>query len=276
MSKPVHKAGQAGPFLTVTSRFSGDRKSANFTIEGAFEDLEALSDSEILLLIPSGFAIKNTRIDPTDVGMGKMVVSATEYVTGAGQTNVPIRTTFAINMAEVVYDLIDHDALAGEPHGICEKWLATDESDRVSGSGQNLVFRYRTTDGLETISNDAALKFCRAYLAGIKTFNKYFPVVSKVSIYTNPPGLNVSGGSFTGGSPTFSSNIGKYNDPPISLNGYPTGDWFKSRDRWNENANRTWNRDEEWTYTPEGSSGQHAWIYAEQSAGGGENGGGGS
>ena len=37
--------------------------------------------------------------------------------------------------------------------------------------------------------------------------------------------------------------------------------YYKSGDGWTENENTTWQRKEEWTYTPESSSGAHAWIY---------------
>lgn len=100
-------------------------------------------------------------------------------------------------------------------------------------------------------------------MAGIKTFNRYFPVIEEISTWSNPPGLSRSGKSFTGGTPTFSSDAGTYDDPPISLNGYPSGHWFKSKDSWAENENRTWTRTAQWTYTPESSSGNHAWIYNE-------------
>lgn len=44
----------------------------------------------------------------------------------------------------------------------------------------------------------------------------------------------------------------------------------QSKDSWRENGNRTWTRTEQWTYTPEGSSGDHAWIYTASTSSGGD------
>lgn len=257
MSAPMHKAGTEAPFLTGVIKVFSDKKTGTFTIEGPYSILDTASDLAITRLLPTGYSISEKTVQSGDKGMGKIVVKTNYYDDPASQTQTPIRTTFLIDVEEVVYDLIDHAALDGGPHWICEKWLATDESKRVKNG------KYYYTDGVtETeITGTSAKRFCAAYLAGIKTFNQYFPVILKISHWTNPPGLLMSGGSFTEGSPIFSEGIGTYDDPPITLNGYGSGHWFKSKDSWQELANRTWTRTEQWTYTPEDKTGPHSWIY---------------
>ncbi len=136
--------------------------------------------------------------------------------------------------------------------------VATDEGARADGG----AYRYMDAGGeLQEVQEEEALKFIAAYMAGIKTFRRYYPVVEKTSLWRNPPGLNRSGRSFTGGSLPFSAGLGTFADPPVSLNGYPSGNWYKSRDSWEEGADRTWTRTEQWTYTPDGAASDHAWIY---------------
>lgn len=266
MSKPVHKAGAEGPFLTVASKTYADRSNAVFTIEGPYEALDEMSSSEIAALLPTGFVIATMTLDPTDRGMGKITVRSNQCADPA-QTISPVRTTFAIDMAEVTYDLVDHPIFTEAQRNVIRMWLATDESARVDDGD----YRYTDKTGADILIQDNTVKkFCKAYMAGIRTFNRYYPVVDKVSTYTNPPGLSMSGSSFTGGSPAFSSGMGTYDDPPITLSGYPSGYWYKSKDSWRENGNRTWTRTEQWTYTPEGRSGDHAWIYTASTSSGGD------
>ena len=271
MSQPIHKAGDAGPFVTNISISRGDRRSVTFTVEGRHEDLQVLSDDDIYELFPreyTDYGIKEVRLDPADRGMGRLTVRASEYDPGSAATPAPVRTTFSVEMEAVQYDLEDHPYLS-EVRDVIVKWLATDESTRV----QDGSYYYTGKDGEEVaITHEKAKQFFEAYMAGIKTFNRYYPVVQKISVWNNPPGLTRSGSDFTGGSPAF-SNCGSFNTPPISLSGYAATGFFKSKDSWQENANRTWSRTEEWTWTPDGSGGEHAWIYASSSSGGGTTGG---
>lgn len=186
-----------------------------------------------------------------------MTLNCRAYDNPSAADLAPIRTTIEVNMEEVQYDLEDHPSLASVRNTIL-MWLATDESKRVDGSD----YKYTDKNGaLKTVSGGNALKFCAAYMAGIKTFNRYYPVITKRSIWKNPPGLTRSGRSFTGGSLPFSANCGKFDTPPITLSGFAATNYFKSHESWVQNENKTWTRTEAWTYTPEGSSGSHAWIY---------------
>lgn len=253
MAAAILKAGTAGPHVTGEVNTVSDKNSTVVTVEGPYESLKSANRESY---VPDGYTLESSTLSPDGNGLGKLTLNCIKYDSGDSSGFSAVRTTFRIDMAEVQYDLEDHPSIAGARDTIL-KWLATDEAKRVDGDS----YRYTDANGeLQPVEGDDAIKFCKAYMAGIKTFNRYFPVIEKISTWKNPPGLSMSGRSFTGGSPTFDAP-GTYDDPPISLNGFPSGHWFKSKDSWVQNENRTWTRTEQWTYTPEASSGQHGWIY---------------
>lgn len=262
MAAAVHKHGESNPVITTVTRTIDDRVVHVVTVEGLHSDLKnALPTDFIDANDHPSWAVKNSTLSGDTYGMGKLVINCVEFDDGTDIS--PVRSTVSVTMTETQYDLIDHPAFTKEVRAEIARWLATDESDRVTtDSSGDLDFYARDKDlALQQINYQGTLKFCRAYLAGIKTFVRYFPVVEMKSVYQNPPGMSRSGRSFASGSPTFSDNIGEYDEPPVTLNGYPSTNWFKSGDSWTQNADTTWSRTQQWTYTPEGSDGEHAWIY---------------
>ena len=251
-------AGKRGALTTGTVLQTADKRSATVTIEGPIAALKAALPESF---VPAGFTLNTSSLTPNGNGLARLTVNSVKYEgDGSGGSGFSaIRETIRVEPQEAQYDLEDHPHLA-PARDIILKWLATDESKRVDGNS----YKYMDASGaLNPVVDDLALKFCKSYMAGIKTFNRYYPVVEKISIWSNPPGISRFGRSFRSGSPTFSSGLGKYNDPPITLNGFGSGHWFKSKDGWVENENTTWTRTEQWTYTPESSSGDNAWIYTE-------------
>jgi len=244
--------GSGTPVTTGVRKEKADREATVVEVEGRYADLERADPATYC---PSGFTVETSSISSTGDGLGKLTVRCVKYENGASFSSV--KTTFRVDMQEVTYDLEDHPHVK-TARNVILMWLATDESKRVDGNS----YKYEDKDGnLQTISDQLAIKFCAAYMSGIKTFNRYFPVIEKISTWKNPPGMNMSGRSFTGGSPTFSNNAGRYDTTPLSLSGFAQTNWFKSKDSWVQNADTTWTRTEQWTYTPESSSGQNAWIY---------------
>lgn len=257
MAGAIFKAGTSGPVTTGKVRTIADKEGTSVIVEGLYSDLAAAAPADY---VPEGYDVESSTLSSEGNGLGRLDIKCIRYesATGAGDWGA-VRTTFTVDLEAVQYDLEDHPSLTAERDKII-KWLATDPAQRWD----NTAGKYQYADG-ESFTpiepDEAAYKFCEAFMAGIKTFNRYFPVIEKVSVYKNPPGLTRAGRSFSGGSPKFSENLGTFDSPPLSLNGYPATNWFKSRDHWSENANGTWNRREQWTYTPEGSDGPHAWIY---------------
>ncbi len=268
MSAPSLKLGRAGPLNTGEVKVKSDKDETIVIVEGLCSDLERMSDAQIGGFVPAGYTGISTRLDPKGNGFGELSITCVKYDSGDASGFAPVRTTFRVKMAEVQYDLEDHPYLKGTYRDICLKWLATDEGVRVQGEDY-----YYLDENAQPhlIADDRAKKFIAAYLAGIRTFSRYFPVIDRISIWKNPPGLLRFESSFRGGSPKFSANMGHWDDPPISLNGFPAGHWFKSDDSWEENENKTWAETEQWTYTPEGKTGAHGWIYTELDSGSAEN-----
>lgn len=244
--------GTPGPWKTGEKIAKTSLDSTVVEVTGPYSKLKSANPAAY---VPAGYDFESSDLSSTGDGMGKLSIRTVKYDSG-GSAFGPVRTTFRVEMAAVQYPLQNHPYLAGVKDVIA-KWLATDEAKRV----QNNAFYYYDATGAQIMIRDnTAKKFCKAYMAGIETFNRYYPVIQKISTYKNPPGLNRTGTSFSGGSPTFST-AGEFEAPPISLSGYAQTGYFKSKDSWDENADKTWNRTEEWTWTPHGSDSDHAWIY---------------
>ena len=263
MAKPVLKAiradAPAGPFHTGTAVAETDGKTSKaFVFEADMETLAGASGQtpSIAAVVTSDYAVESSRLDPAGGGMGKLTIVAVRTPTAA-ETSAAVRSTLRIGMEEVQYDLEDHPYLAGARATIL-KWLATDETVREANGN----YYWQSPDGAKhAIADATALKFIAAYMAGIRHFVRYYPVVDRISTWRAPPGMTQAGRSFTGGTPLFSAGLGGYDDPPATLSGYPAGNWFKSGDNWEENGNGTWTRREQWTYTPEAKTGTHGWTY---------------
>lgn len=257
MSVPVLKAGATGPQRTKTSRSISDKNQTIVTVEGRYTDLESADPADY---VPSGLTLESSRLDPSGGGMGVLTLNCMLYDDSSSSSLAPIRTTFEVGMEEVQYDLEDHPRFSDADRNTILMWLATDETERFSDGN----FTYKDKDGtLVEIDDELVQDFCFAYYSGIKTFVRYYPVITKKSIWKNPPGLTMSGRSFTGGSLPFSAACGRFDTPPITLSGYPSTNWFHGPMTWVQNENKTWTQTESWTYTPEGSNGQNAWIYNE-------------
>lgn len=232
-----------------------DKDKTTIYVDGPYALIKDLEPADYC---PEGLEVDTYGVSTTGDGMARLTINCIRYESGDDWS--PVRTTFKIDMTEVCYDLVDHPYLISYRDRIM-MWLATEDSERTADN----KYYYKDRNGTlqEFAAGSLGEKFCLAYMAGIKTFNRYYPVIERISTWRNPPGLTRAGNSFSGGNPMFSIGIGRYDEPPLALNGYPSANWFKSRDCWSENGGKSWTRTEQWTYTPEGSSSGHAWIYTE-------------
>ena len=253
-------------------------------VEGPLETLVQLAPekgavySAAFPYIPNdGSYVQQSRVVSDGHGGGTLTVHCICPGFDSAQSPSPATNiTYRIDMAEERTDLMAHPEITKSPSTVaeCLKWLATDDAKKVDENGD---YQYDNGNGTFTIITDAmAEKFCNAWMHGIKTFNRYFPVIEKISTYKRVPGLNMDGASITGGAPRFSDDIGKWDAPSISLAGYGSpGGFFKSKDSWVQNAKSSWTRTEQWVWTPDGAESDYGWIYA-ASAQGANNGGGGN
>ena len=156
--------GKAGALKTGTSLTNADKRSAVVTVEGP---IDALKAADPAAYVPAGYTLDTSNVTPNGNGLGKLTVNCVKYEDGSSFS--ALRTSFSIDMQEVQYDLEDHPYLASARNTIL-MWLATDEAKRVAGD----TYKYMDASGeLQSITDESAKKFCAAYMAGIKTFNRY-------------------------------------------------------------------------------------------------------
>lgn len=256
-------AGTQGAVQTSKTVRIAAKNGCTVVVEGPYSALEAVvpeqgDDNTSCSFCPSGMYVESATLDPDGIGGGKLSISCLDVGNDSEQTPaVPTRITYSIEMVETQYELKDHPKLEAGRKEIL-MWLATDENNRVFGNS----FKYMDADGnLQTVNSQEARKFCQAYMHGIQNFVRYYPVITKTSYYRRVPGMTLDGISVSGGSPTFTSGIGTFDSPGITLSGYAATGWFKSKDSWQQAGDLTWTRNEQWTWTPDGSTSNYAWIY---------------
>ena len=190
----------------------------------------------------------------------------------------PFAISWEASMEEVQTPLINHPML--RKNGIIDelyKWEDTSPGRRVGKDKEgNLIFYYDETEYSGTqiklnrkkITNAWNVAYCKAILGGIKTFNRYLPVITKTSTYLELKGIHYNDDHmpYRGQIEDFSGpdTIGHFDDPDIKIEGYKTGKkgvWFKSMDRYVINTDGTATRTESWVFTNDTSAN---WIYTNQ------------
>lgn len=261
-----HIAGSTNPLKTVTRKSESTASETIIEISGPYASVAAMQPAygagpSEFTPCPAGYTVVNSTITPDGRGGGVLSVRCVNYTNQeVSGSVVAMKTVFSIEMMATVYNLQQHPTLVSAA-GIIAMWLASPASVQYSGA---TGYSYNDANGeAQAISNDSpAHKFCAAYSAGITTFTRYYPVIVKRSTWKSLPGASMSGNSQTGGTISqFSADIGKWDEPDISLSGYAGTNWFKSGDRWEQNQDQTYARTEQWTYTPDGSDSAHGWIY---------------
>lgn len=249
-----HVLGEDGAIECNETTLGGDKYVKIIKLCGPVADLESVTLAD---WCPEGYYVESSTLTPDGDGLGTLEIRCVEC---PGIDDTKILTTYRVEMTEVALDLIQHPDLKG--NFAARAWLETDEAKRYDEVEDKFYYADKDGNLVEIKSEDlAAIRFCRAYMAGIRTFNRYYPVIERVSLYKKPKGMSGSGfGTFTG-NPEFSS-CGSFEAPPLELTGYAQTNWFKSKDSWAQSSDRTWTRTEQWTYTPEGSTGAYSWIYA--------------
>lgn len=255
-----------GSDLAVKTRITYDDGNANrctVVVEGKFEDLESSCYSDVSSYLPADYVVDNKVLMANGDGFGSINIRCVKPGDGSGLTTLPDFETWSVDMAAVTKSLQSHPKLEGK-RWMCEFWLNTDPLKRVDPDGETFYY-CDTPDGEpKEITDEDVNNFCRAHVDGITTYNEYLPVVNHISTYKRLPGASMNEKSTTSGQAKFSDKIGKFDDPALLLQGYGSGHWFKSGDRWQQNADQSWTRTEEWTYTPDTSSTGHGWIYEDE------------
>jgi len=261
-------AGSQNALVTVGSKRISTANDTTVQISGPYATVAALqpaygADHTTFTPCPDGFTVDDSVVTPDGRGGATLSVHCVNYGSPAGQTFAPQKSVFNIEMVETVYDLQQHPTLTADAATVktIALWLNSTPEVQYSGS-TGYSYTDSAGESQEIAADSLAYKFCAAYQAGIKTFTRYYPVIKKVSIWSSLPGVSISGNSMTGGTVSqFSADIGKWDTPPLTLAGYAATNWFKSGDDYNQNQDQTYTRREQWTYSPDGSTGPHGWIY---------------
>jgi hypothetical protein len=218
----------------------------------------------------SGYLVESSSLEREEGGRGVLTLNLVK----ASGPNAAINVTYDIEMQEVQKALRTHPKLRAYK-GAMEQIYGFENTDpnlRVIGwddNGKPQTFQYMDANGeMQEMDNAGAIAYAKAVTAGIETYNIYLPVISKTSTFLKMPGVSfdeetheITGGTLDRYSTL--AQIGCYDDPPIQISGFTNpneGRWFKSVDKYTQNANGPWSRNEQWVYT---NDIDHGWIYGQ-------------
>ena len=271
-------AGDKNPFVSTRTFERSNKDGQTVEVVGLYSDLKDKipaygQTSDECEYIANGMVVQSASLRPNGDGMGTLTIVCASYGVDNGINTDTESETWTVEMQEVQQDLQCHPYIIAEDAARQQviAWLATEEKYRIElktvKDKKTVIYKYAPTDwngdvgALKDVENARAKAFCDAYMDGIRTFNRYMPVVERTSVYRRLPGGTVNGAKVTGGTALFSDKIGKFDDPALGLQGYKTGQegkWFKSRDSYRQNADSTWTRVEQWTWSP---GNRHKWVY---------------
>lgn len=218
----------------------------------------------------SGYLVESSSLEREEGNRGILTLNLVK----ASGPSAAINVTYDIEMQEVQKALRTHPKLRAYK-GAMEQIYGFENTDanlRVTewdDDGKPKTFQYIDADGEpQEMDNAAAIAYAKAVTAGIETFNIYLPVISKTSTFLKMPGVSfdeetheITGGTLDKYSTL--AQIGCFDDPPIHINGFDNseeGRWFKSVDKYTQQANGSWTRNEQWVYT---NDVDHGWIYGQ-------------
>lgn len=265
--------------VTAVGEQKGDSYGYTITVRGPLGALAshvpAQGDSHSECgWVPTGLYVKTAVLSSSN---GEATITINCIDPGGDTSQNPAAPTlieYQILMSEVQMDLISHPDISGNATTLdeCIKWLATPEQNRRGAAGGQMGYQYLDENGdYQPVSQPEAEKFCYAWERGIHSYNRYYPVIEKQSYYRRVPGLTLVG--LKGQSPTgtidqFSTAIGTFDEPDISLSGYASAGFFKSGDDY-RSSGKGFMRSEQWTWTPDYEDPNLNWIYGGTSSSGG-------
>ena len=255
--------GSPNPVTTgETSVYEGSRDAGSVTVEGPYALVKSITN--FASLVPSGTTPNTHHVSSDGHGGGKLVVNWINYGQDGGLAATEDDISWRIEMSEVQTPLQNHPDIPKADRIEIVKWLGTDLLKRFN-PGNNAA-QWVDENGTATpVAQPYALKFVECYLRGIETYNRYFPVMEKISSFKRLPGASMIDNKTTGGTASkFSSfsQIGTFSVPDLKLSGYADGGWFKSGDGYSRNGGRVWTRTEQWTWTPDYNDSNVNWIYS--------------
>lgn len=241
---------------------------------GDFDQLLALSSIRPGESVPSFFnadgnyKVVTCSLSREECNSGKITIVAVK----TASKNSPYHYSVTIEFQSVEKDLITHPKLQdAKIMQEIKAWTDTPEAQRVKydNNGAPTFIYYKvnangiadnTPHEVKTVGGN---KYCKAMIAGVTQYQQYLPVVTVVSSYLTIPGANIDETTHevTGAiSPHDSDKIGRLDTPPVYPSGFGEYLWFKNADRWTQNGDGTWQREEQWTCS---NDKRFSWIYAD-------------
>lgn len=260
-------ATESNSFETVAKDYSwSDQQTMDMTVVGDFDKLwaknvkpgMAASGTGLVTIPNSQWCVRTVSLSREEMNVGTMKLNLVYCSKGLTQ---PYAQTIEMTMEEVQMALLTHPKIKDAGETELEEIRGWERYRAISANAVKDGSYYWEKDGVETqVKGEMAIKYCKAVSAGIETYNKYLPVVRRVSQYLRLPGVSydASSNSVTGGSVDGADGIGEFDNPPIGVKGASGGKWFKSGDSYTMAADGSWTRTEQWTFTDDA---EHSWIY---------------
>lgn len=207
--------------------------------------------------IPSGYAILNCSLSREDGNVGVYKLTLVRPV-GDLILN-PYSITYEVEMQADMRQLDGHPHIqAGGDTTLNEIKLWEDSNEQADSEGPFYYKAGKDEEHREKVylQDDKAKEYAKAKRSGIDSYGVYLPVVVRTSSY-----ISINSGTVDSTiSVPYSSNIGTFDSPPVSLNGFSGGSehWFKSGDTYSRSNNGQWTRRETWTYVDITAN---DWIY---------------
>ena len=206
--------------------------------------------------------IRDYNIVREEGDMAKLVINCVE----ASSRDKPYNVTVDIDLAQVEKKLINHPLLKGvATQRQIRLFEQTEANMQYSAEGvPQSMFNLDTGEALRTpvaLTDDGAVAYAKAKLLGVDSYSIYLPEITRTSQYLTLPGVTLDQSTMEASgtaNPDDIEKIGDFDIPPISIEGYTEGLWFKNGDKFQQNANASWMRHETWTYT---NDLRLKWIY---------------
>ena len=255
--------------LTTRTWTRADTNTLEVEAQGDYDTLDGFGikpgvwfggGSEKLGIAPN-FGVKSASLTRDDGGIATLRISLVKI----SFPSSPFSTTYDIDMQ------VDQRDLKGHPYIVAggnttrnqiNLWIQGGQLWKPSLGPYYLAQGSASEPlGVETaLTDERAIKYANAVIAGLESYGVYLPVVTKTSNYINLPGTVDAG--VTPKTVSYDDKCGKFEIPPITLSGYPRSrlHWFKSSDKLTRSNDGSWQRTESWTYTDRT---EHSWIYEE-------------
>lgn len=203
----------------------GDVIGRQIVVEGQFAELEATAISLQRGDVVEDYfnmGVDSAELSPRQGGLAKLtirLVPSTAFETAED----PLRETVEIDMAQIEKPILTHPKLTGDMPANLALWR--DGADEALKRAD----KYKDAAGNEKTLTETEKKWAAKIRAGVESYLVFAPVITLTGSYDGRPESDVPGHIDT---------------PTVSVSGF---EYLKTCDRVRQNADRTWERVQQWT-----------------------------